>query len=709
MQRIFYGFLAILFIASCGTPQTATKSTDTTTTAPTTTGLATDDEFRKQAPKAGPAPKIELGDFQDFTLDNGLRVILVENHKLPRVSYQLYVDKPEFLEGEQAGAAGLMGSMLRRATSDMTKEEIDEAIDFIGATISTSSSGAYASTITKYREDVLELMSKVILDAKFTQEDFDKVKDDALAGLKSELSNPDAIASRVSRAVVYGSDHPYGELTTEETLNNLDLASAKQVYDQYFVPNRSYLVMVGDLKRPEAERLAKQYFGDWERGEVSVPEFETPKKPDGTQVIFVPRAGSVQSVVTVTHPVELKPGSKEAIRARVVNSVLGSGFNGRLFQNLREDKGYTYGAYSSISDDKLIGRFRASTSVRNSVTDSAVYEILREMNKIATEKITEDELMRAQAGVAGSFGRALESPQRIAGYALNTVREGLDRDFYPTYLQKVQNSSANDLLEVSREHMAPENTYVIIVGDKEVADKLKRFDADGEIDFYDENGKRLDPADMAAPTDVTAKQVIMNYVDAIGGMDAIRKVKNYTMNMEAEVQGMKIASNVAKDGGTKFSNQTIMMGSVAADQRYNDGKAMMKQQGQTVPLTPELTAAMKQSAALFPVVDMLNNMDNVTLSGTEMVDGSPAYVLEVENEGVKSQHYFDKESGLQVKTIGKQGPVTITTMLSDYMEFDGVKMPGTTVLEGAAPFPIEMKLKDMKVNTEIDQTLFDIE
>lgn len=666
-------------------------------------------DFRANAPKAGPAPEIDLGNFQDFTLDNGLQVIVVENNKLPRVSYQLFVDVPSHMENEYAGASGMMGDMLRRATSDMTKEEIDEAIDFIGANLNTSGSGAFASTISKYKEQMMEMMGKVVLDAQFPQEEFDKVKDDAIAGLKSSLANPDAIAGRVRSVLTYGANHPYGELRTEESLNNITLDIVKQYYSDYFVPNRSYLVMVGDLTRAEAEMMAKKTFGNWKKKDVAVPTFEMPKRPEGVVVNFVPRAGSVQSIINVSHPVDLKPGTTESIRGQIVNSILGVGFGGRLFKNLREDKAYTYGANSSLSANLMVGNFTASTSVRNEVTDSAVTELMLEIAKISSEPVSPEELSRAKSQLNGSFGRALESPQRLASYALNTIRYDLDRDFYPNYLQKVEAISASDLLEVARKHMSPNGTNIIVVGDKAVAEKLARFATNGKINYFDVNGQPVDMSDMAAPTDLTPKSVIMKYVDAIGGQAAIDKVKNYSLTMEASVQGQTMTQTIIKEGGNKFSSQMMMMGMTMADQRYNNGTAKVTQQGQTMPSSPEVDAAMKEQAALFPVVELLNNLDIVSVSGTEMVDGKKAVVLTVKKDSGESQHYFDLETGLQVRTVQSMGPQTATYNLSDYQEVGGVKMPGVMAITGLAPFPIEMKLTKSKANVEIDPTLFSVE
>ncbi|NJC25521.1 M16 family metallopeptidase [Neolewinella antarctica] len=689
MKTIFNGLLALL-LCTCVSAQ-----------------ITAQEDFRKMAPEPGPVPEIQIGDFQDFTLDNGLQVVLVENHKLPRVSYQLYVDVPAHLESDYAGASDMMGDMLRRATSTMTKQEIDEAVDFIGANLSTSGRGAYASTITKYKDEVIKMMADVVLDAQFPQEDFDKVKDDALANLKSALSNPDAIADRARRVVTFGPNHPYGELTTEKSLNAITLPIVEEYYNTYFVPNRSYLVMVGDLTRADAEKMANQHFGDWEQKLVAEPEFTMPVSPEGVTVNFVPRSGAVQSNIIITSPVKLEPGTKEAIRADLVNSILGSGFEGRLFKNLREDKAYTYGAYSSANDDKLVGTFTARSNVRSEVTDSAVTEFMYELKKISTEDVSDDELARAKTSVYGSFGRALENPQRIASYALNTLRYDLDRDFYPTYLQRVQKSSANDLREVAEDLITPDNINIIVVGDKAVAEKLARFATNGKINYLDENGLEIDMAAMEAPADLTPQQVITDYIDAIGGLTALQAVRNYSQVMEATIQGQTMQQTMIKDGGKKFSSQTTAMGSVMADQRYNDGQVKMTQMGQTMAANDEMTKGMAAQAALFPVADLANRIDEVTVTGTEMIDGKKVVVLKETESG--AQYFFDQTSKLLVRQVQDQGGVTATIDYGDYKTIDGVMFPYSTSISGVMPFPLDMKTTDLKVNTEIDQTLFDVD
>jgi len=707
MQRILLGLMALLLVAACSTPQ---ATTSTMADKPMTASETMKDDFRSRAPAAGPAPEIKIGDFQDFKLDNGLQVVLVENHKLPQVSYQLFVDVPPHLEGKYAGTQNMMGSMLRRATSTRNKEEIDEAIDFIGASLNTGGNGASGSTISKHKETFLNMMAEIVLDAKFPEAEFMKAKSELEANLQSTLGNPAAIASRVRQSVVYGKDHPYGEQMTEASLKNVTLDVVKNFYDTYFVPNRSYLVMVGDLTRPEAEKLAKDAFSDWKQKDVTVPDFEMPARPSGVTVNFVPRPGSVQSNVLISHPVDVKPGTKEAIRGGIVNLILGSGsFNSRLFQNLREDKAYTYGAGSELDADELAGSFTARSDVRNEVTDSAITQFMLELAKVSSEPVTEKELTGAKSQFTGSFGRSMESPRSVASFALNTLRYDLDRDYYPDYLKKVEASSANDLLEVSRAAMSPQNTHIIVVGDKGVAEKLTKFATNGKVNYYDVNGDPVNMEDMAAPTDLSPKDVIMGYIDAIGGQTAIDNIKNFSMKMEASIQGQTLVQTMVKEGGTKFNSQTIMMGMVMGDQRYNDGKSKMMQQGQTMPENAEMAAAMKDQAVLFPVVALKDQLDKVTIEGTEMVAGKPAVVLSVDRGNSTSQHYFDKESMLQVRMIQKQGPQTVTFDIGDYRAIEGVQFPYSMKMSGMMPMAIEMKVTEAAVNTEIDQSLFSID
>ncbi|MBK8564887.1 MAG: insulinase family protein [Saprospiraceae bacterium] len=349
-------------------------------------------DFRKAAPKPGPAPKIELGKAEQFTLKNGLKVIVVENHKLPRVSFQLFVDVPPSVEGDLTGTAELAGQLLNKGTTTRTKAQIDETVDFMGASLSTSETGVRGSCLSRYQDKLLEVMADVLLNPTFPVEEFDKSKKQAVSALAQAKDDPNAIAENVASAINFGKNHPYGEVVTEKTLEKITVEKCKEFYQTNFKPNISYLIITGDISIVDAKKIAPKYFGEWKQGEVKKGKFDTPQKPAATQIDFVDKAGAVQSVINVTYPIELKNGAEDAIKASVMNTILGSYFGSRLNQNLREKHAYTYGSRSVLSPDPVIGFFNANASVRNEVTDSAIVQFLAELNRIRSAEVPADEL-----------------------------------------------------------------------------------------------------------------------------------------------------------------------------------------------------------------------------------------------------------------------------------------------------------------------------
>ena len=242
---------------------------------------------RSIVPSPGPAPEINLGEIESFTLENGLKVFVVENHKLPKVSYSLQLNIDPIMEGDMAGYITMAGDLIGRGTKTRTKQEIDAEIDFIGASLSTFSSGAFGSSLKKHQEKLLTLMSDAVMNADFKQEELDKIKKQMISGLASEKDSPDAIASKVASILLYGKDHPYGEYSSEESIENVTLSKCKEYYTTYFRPNVSYMAVVGDITLEEAKKNVEKYFGEWKKGKVPSYEYKTPKSPSKTQVAFV--------------------------------------------------------------------------------------------------------------------------------------------------------------------------------------------------------------------------------------------------------------------------------------------------------------------------------------------------------------------------------------------------------------------------------------
>lgn len=712
MTKKYIFLLAVLFaITACN------KSTSTVVSKTDEVAKEMSDEFRAMAPKAGPARPINLGTYENFQLDNGLDVILVENHKLPRVSYQLSLNHNPILEKEQVGFVSMAGDLMATGTSNRSKADIDAAVDFIGARLNSSSRGVFGSSLKKHQNALLDVFTDILYNPSFPESEFEKLKKQTISGIQSSRTDPNAIAGNVASVLRYGADHPYGEVQTEKHVENITLDACKSYYNTYFKPNNATLIIVGDITLDEAKALVNEKFGSWKSGTIKEVSYKMPASPEGTQVAFVNKDGAVQSVINVTYPVDLKPGAPDAIPASVMNSILGGGiFSGRLMQNLREDKAYTYGARSSLSRDRLVGNFNAFASVRNEVTDSSVQEFLHEMKRMVTEDVATEDLQLVKNSMTGSFARSLESPQTIARFARNIKRFNLPKDYYATYLQKLNAVSVADIKAMAMKYIRPDNAHVLVVGSKDdVAEKLTRFDADGKIDYYDAFGNVLDMSKSAALGDVDPKTVISDYLDAIGGKEKLMTVNTLSQTLEFDMMGQKASiDNKYKKPG-KMALAVNAMGMVMQEMKFDGTKAMMGQMGQSQVFTEgkEFDDLAKQ-AQMFPQMIYLSADYNLEFKGVEKVGDVDCYKLKVTDpNGNSNVEFYSLDKNHLLKSVvtneanGQQ--MTIITEYKDYRDVQGISFPHTMVTSGMMPVPMEMKVTSLEINKEIADSLFTIE
>lgn len=659
---------------------------------------------RSQLPDSGPAPVINIGKAETFTLDNGLKVFLVKNDKLPRVSFTLVLDRDPILEGDKAGMTGFVGEMLTAGTTTRTKDQIDSEVDFIGGTLTASSTSLYASALKKHQSKILDLMADVLNNPVFPAEELEKLKKQTLTALAQSKDNPDAISRRLVTSIVYGKEHPYGEIETEETVKNVTVDDIKLYYHTFFKPNIAYLAIVGDMDKAEAEEVAKKYFADWKPEEVPTYTYSMPSRVPTTVVGLVDRSASVQTVIDVVQPVQLKIGDENYISSRLLNQILGGGSSSRLFMNLREDKGFTYGAYSSIGSDKLTAEISANASVRTEVTDSAVYEILYELNTIVEKGVSEEELENAKSYIAGSFGRSLESPSTIANFAINTERYDLPEDYYATYLQKMNDMTVEDVNTAAKTLINPGQFYITAVGNgTEIKDKLAKF---GEVRMYDNMGNPARKVEMA-DTSMTVEKVIANYLTAIGGKDKVSAIKTAKLSMKAEVMGTElIIETMHDDANMRFAQKTIVGGNVMQSTVLKDGIGSATMQGQTMQLPDEQIDAGKLGAYFIPELHYNTMGYEVLLDGVKDVEGQDAYKVTVTSPlGASMSSYYAVESGLKLKSESAQ---TGEIAYKDYQEKEGILYPMTQVITSPAiPMPLEAKVENLELNPVLTDADFE--
>lgn len=661
-------------------------------------------QVERSQPKPGPAPKINIGKPKSFQLPNGLTVLVVENHKLPRVTASLTIDNAPYAEGSKAGLADLTGSLMGNGTSKISKDAYNEEIEFYGANVSLHSSGGYASALTKYFPRVLELMAQGIIDPLFTQEEFDKEKEKFIESLKAGEKNVPAIASRVSNVLAYGKNHPNGEFVTEETLKNISLADVKKQYANFFSPNNAYLIIMGDIKFNEAKKLVEKHFGPWKKGNSPKIEYPDPKDVQYTQINFVDMPNAVQSEISLINIHKLRMTDKDYFAVILANQILGGDFNSYLNMNLREAHGWTYGARSSIGATRYVSTFRASSSVRNAVTDSAIAEFLKEIKRIRTEKVDEKTLADVKAGYIGNFVMQIEKPQTVAQYALNTILHKLPDNFYENYIANINAVTVDDIYRVANKYFSYDNLRIVVVGKgSDVIEPLEKLNI--PIFYFDKYGNPTDkPQAKVVDPSITPKVVLDKYIQAVGGADAVAKIKTVSLKGTATIPGAPGPVDVKiKRAEGKFMQDMSMQGMSLFKTVINGSKGYMTMQGQRQDFTEEEVAESKAEAA--PVAELvLLNDTNLVVKGIEAVDGKDAYVL----ESGDFTYYYDVESGLKVaegRTSEMMGQkMTSMTYFKDYKAVQGVKMYHTIVQN--VGFDLEVKISEIKINEGVSDADF---
>lgn len=668
---------------------------------------------RSQQPKPGPAPEINLQEPVSFQLKNGLKVMVVENHKLPRVSIQLTIDNPPVLEGEKAGVSSLTGALIGNGSSTISKDDFNEEVDFLGARIHFGSQSAYASSLSKYFPRILELLSDAAINPNFTQEEFDKEKDKLTTGLKTQEKDVSAIANRVQSALAYGTKHPKGEFVTESTVNNVGLADVKQFYRDYFVPANAYLVIIGDVEFESAKELITNHFTPWTKATPPSYSYSDPTQVQYTQINFVDVPNAVQSEISVQNLVNLKMKDDDYLDVLLANRVLGGGSQARLFLNLREDKAYTYGSYSSIGNDKYgASTFRASSKVRNVVTDSAVVEILKEVDKIINEPITEEELAIAKAKYVGSFVMALEKPQTIANYALNIETEGLDKNFYKTYLERLNSVSIADVQNAAKKHFSSDKSRVVVTGKgSEVLENLEKVQVNGSkipVMYYDKLATKTEKPDynVVIPEGITANSILEKYIEAIGGKDKLNNVQSYSILAEAKMQGMIIELEMKKTSSNQFLQNVKVGGNSMSKQVLDGDSGYAVMQGQRKDLSPEELQKIKEESNLFPELTWLT-ISGITFEGIETVGDTKAYKLKISEDKTA---FYAIDSGLKLQEVNKvemQGQEMQQTFgLADYKEVSGILFP-FKLSQDMGPQTLNFIVTELKVNEGVSAADFE--
>lgn len=482
-------------------PRTSSAKSAAKTAANSPTSKAAKDEkqedYSANLPKPGPNPSFSLPAIEKTKLSNGLNVWVVKQSELPIVSMNMVFNSGGTADpADRAGLASFTANLLNDGTKTRSAVEIANQLQSIGANVNTGSGWDSANvtlqTLTRNMDKALDIYSDIIVNPVFPADELETLRKRTLVSLIQRKDNPNAIANVVYNALLYGKDNPYGKsLGGDETsVKALTQNEIKEFYTANYRPNNATLIVVGDTDIKTIVPKLEKAFSGWKGGDavdIDIPSTVAFDKPG---IYIVDKPGAAQSVISIGQ-VGVARNSPDYFPLVVMNSILGGQFSARVNMNLREDKGYTYGARTSWAFRKGAGPFEASADVQTAVTKESVQEFMKELNGIRGGRpVTNTELEYNKQSLIRRFPSGFETVGQISGQLSNLVVYGLPDSYFNNYLESIQSVTAKDVDRVANKYLTPDKMAIVIVGDKSVIEpKLKEIEGLGShIMYLDTNG-----------------------------------------------------------------------------------------------------------------------------------------------------------------------------------------------------------------------------
>ncbi|HEX5706244.1 MAG TPA: pitrilysin family protein [Pyrinomonadaceae bacterium] len=453
------------------------------------------DSFRREPPSPLAPRPLNTPVPVEATLPNGLRIVVVEQNRLPLVSFRLVFRKGDAYD--PAGLPGLtdiMTHMLAEGTQSRTSREIAEEVARLGASLNAGATSDYttvaASSLSTYADEVLGLLADISLRPSFPDDELELTKQNAHQNLIAQRAQASFLATETLARVLFG-EHPYAVVSpTHESIDALVRSELAGFHAANFTAGGAVLFAVGAVEAGRIVARATELFGGWTGDAPAEQEFPAPPKRDARVAYVVDRPGSAQSNIVIAN-VGITRTHHEYFPALVMHTVLGATASSRLFMNLREEKGYTYGAYSSLDSRRLAGSFRATAEVRSAVTGDSLKEFFYELERIREEDVTEKELRNAKSYLTGVFSIRLETQEGLIEQLAQSKMYDLPPDYLQTYRDRIEAVTREDVLRVARILVTPGEAAVVVVGDaEEVVEQVKPFAE--RVEVYDSSGQRKD-------------------------------------------------------------------------------------------------------------------------------------------------------------------------------------------------------------------------
>jgi len=448
-------------------------------------------DFRKTPPNALAPVPFDIPQPVETTLENGLRIVIVEDHRLPLVSFRLSFFSGDINDPQQnVGLTSAMAAMLTEGTQNYSSRQLAERVERLGASLSAGSSDDFttvsASALSLYTSEVLEMMAEVIGRPTFPEDELDLYRRNTVEHLRFQRSQPPFLAGEQVARLLYG-NHPYAVVGPKaEDVEKIDRETLRTFHKEMFLPNNAQFIAVGDVKPDELVSDLKERLGEWVAGNVEKSVFPSPPVRTARSLTIVDRPGSTQSNIVIGN-IAIKRTDPDYFGVLVMNQVLGAGASSRVFMNLREEKGYTYGAYTRVNSKRLTGDLEATAEVRNEVTGDSLKEFFYELERIRSEEVSADEIADAKSFLTGVFPIRAETQEGLTNLIVNQQLYGLPADYLQTYRDNVNAVTAAQIQEAAQKYVRTDEMAIVIVGDADhvrpqaetYADTVETFDTEG--------------------------------------------------------------------------------------------------------------------------------------------------------------------------------------------------------------------------------------
>lgn len=404
-----------------------------------------------------------------YVLDNGIILLVKENHALPVVTVNMIIKAGSVMEpSDKAGLAHLTAGLLSKGADKMSANDISEAIDYIGGSLSTGGSTDHATAGLKVLKKDLDtgfsLLAKVLTMPAFDQAEVDRLKKAVKAGILRSEQEPESVASKAFAKAVYGPDNPYGRPVegTVESIDSITRDDIKAFHSKYYAPNNCIMAVVGDISADEAKKLINTYFGEWPKKEIAAPVIPASPQPSGVRMVQIDR-DITQANILMGH-LGVNRENPDYYKLYVMNYILGGGgFASRILDKVRDDMGLAYSAYSYFNANKYEGNYMAGLETKNQSAKTAIDETLKIIENMKKEPVTDKELQDAKDYITGSFPRRMDTSSKIAELLTQVEFYNLGLDYFEMYEREITKVTKEDILEAAKKYLHPDNIYIIEV------------------------------------------------------------------------------------------------------------------------------------------------------------------------------------------------------------------------------------------------------